>query len=397
MTSSTTSDLPVLIIGAGVAGLTLAQGLRLRSIPFSLFERQPRLRTLQGHRFRISKDGQAALNSVLSPHLQGLLRSTAPERYGFAPRYVDVRKLDYAKLTPVDPSDSMPVDRSWIRMLTSLGIEDAVQYEKEFESYEVVDEEVQVKFTDGSVVRGQLLVGADGIRSRVRKQLQPDRKLLDLERWVLWGRTPLTEDFKKNVPEDLISWCMYMDPEANVQVVVEPMIWSEKANKEAKSRAGLPEFSDYIYWVVCTASSSTEPLPKTVREKRLFLEGVTKTWHPSLKFLFESALHDQSACVPVISSKPDIEARSTGQIGRVILIGDAAHAMSPMGGSGGDTAVRNAADLAATLGNGITKSNIADFEARMEARSKERIEHSFKGGQKFWQGKEWTWYGEADA
>ena len=39
---------------------------------------------------------------------------------------------------------------------------------------------------------GRFVVGADGIKSRVRRQLQPERRMLDLQRWVLWGRVPLT-------------------------------------------------------------------------------------------------------------------------------------------------------------------------------------------------------------
>ncbi|KAK7754915.1 hypothetical protein SLS62_002999 [Diatrype stigma] len=404
---------PVLIIGAGVAGLTLAQGLRLHSVPFRLFERYARSNSLQGHRFRISGDGRAALNSVLSPPLRRLLARTAAETHPLAPRYVDAvgvdverkgRILDYPAPVPTGDLEAMPVDRAWIRLLTTLGIEDAIEYEKEFESYEVLggddrggDEGVRVQFTDGSVVHGRLLVGADGIMSRVRKQLQPDRKLLDLERWVMWGRTPLTEELKRNVPEDMLSWCMYVDKEANVQVVVEPMVWSKNVRQESEAR--LPEFPDYVYWVVCTAPSQyAKHLPKTVDEKRSFLEGVTENWHPAMKTLLLSSAHDLSACKPVLSSKPDIEIVSAhAQPRRVTLIGDAAHPMSPMGGSGGDTAIRNAAHLAQTIaGKGTTASSIQDFEIRMEARAKDKILHSFRGGQKFWRGKEWTEYSEID-
>ncbi|KAI1084577.1 FAD/NAD(P)-binding domain-containing protein [Whalleya microplaca] len=396
MAQVTTSDPPILIIGAGIAGLTLAQGLRLRSIPFRLFERYPRSHSAQGHRFRISKDGQVAVNSVLSPKLRSLLRSTAAEKHRFEPRYVDAKKLDFAKPTPGDPG-TMPVDRTWIRMLTALDINDAIEYEKEFESYEIIDGRVQVKFTDGSVVHGQLLVGADGIKSRVRRQLQPDRKLLDLERWIMWGRTPFTEHLKKIMPQELMSWCMYVDKEANVQAIVEPMIWSKSARQESKT--WLPDFPDYFYWVVCTAPfQHWELLPKTAEEKGVFLERVTETWHPSLKLLFDLAAHDLSACVPVLSSKPDIELSTSGQTGLVTLVGDAAHSMSPMGGAGGDTAIQNAADLAHTISEGgITEGGIADFEKRMKVRAREKIEHSFRGGQKFWRGKEWTEYSEVGA
>ncbi|KAI0131200.1 FAD/NAD(P)-binding domain-containing protein [Daldinia grandis] len=395
MGQNDTPDPPILIIGAGIAGLALAQGLRLRSIPFRLFERYPQSRSSQGHRFRISKDGQAALDSVLSPELQDLLRRTEPERYRFEPQYVDVRKLEFAEQTPID-SVSMPVDRTLIRMLLTLDINDAIEYEREFESYRAIGDQVQVRFVDGSTALGRLLVGADGIRSRVRAQLQPDRKLLDLERWLMWGRTPLTDDLKRDVPKDMLSWCMYQDQESNVQIIADPMMWSKSVQQESNAR--LPNFPGYVYWVACTAPFQySKVLPKTTGEKRRFLDRVTETWHPALRLLISSANHDLTSCIPVLSSKPDIGIGSTGQTGLVTLIGDAAHPMSPMGGSGGDTAVRSAADLALTIAEGgVTKSSIAGFEARMEARAKERIEHSFKGGQKFWRGKDWAEYNEVD-
>jgi 2-polyprenyl-6-methoxyphenol hydroxylase-like FAD-dependent oxidoreductase len=384
---------PVLIIGAGVAGLTLAQGLRLHSVAFRLFERYPRSHVSQGHRFRISKDGQSALNSVLSPQLRSLLSDTAAEKHRFEPRYVDASKLNYSEPTPVDP-ETMPLDRAWIRQLLSLNLDEAIEYEKNFESYEIIDGRVHVKFTDGSIVCGQILVGADGVKSRVRKQLQPDRKLLDLERWIMWGRTPLTARLKESLPPDLLTWCMYLDHEANVQAVVEPMVWSRSVLQVSGRK--LPDFHDYVYWCICAAPRQyAESLPKTLEEKEQYLQRMSKAWHPDLKLLFDSATCGLSACAPVISSKPCIEIRSTGQTGHVTLVGDAAHSMSPMGGSGADTAIRNAADLARTIAEeGVTRYTLAEFESRMEARAKEKVEHSFKGGQKFWRGKEWTEYSE---
>jgi 2-polyprenyl-6-methoxyphenol hydroxylase-like FAD-dependent oxidoreductase len=69
--------------------------------------------------------------------------------------------------------------------------------------------------------------------------------------------------------------------------------------------------------------------------------------------------------------------------------------MSPMGGSGGDTAIRNAADLARTLSEeGWTDDSINRFEERMAERARDKIEHSFRGGKKFWHGKDWSDYHE---
>ncbi len=58
----------VIIIGAGIAGLSLAQGLKHATpgIPFHLFERDSSasLRA-QGYRIRISSDGAGALKRLL--------------------------------------------------------------------------------------------------------------------------------------------------------------------------------------------------------------------------------------------------------------------------------------------------------------------------------------------
>lgn len=288
----------------------------------------------------------------------------------------------------------MPIDRTWLRRVMMLGIEDAIEYEKEFASYEVIDNKVCVSFSDGSWATGCFLVGADGIKSRVRQQLQPDRRLLDLERWVIWGRTLLTESLRACLKEDQLTWFMAIDKEANVQVVLEPMVW--KKSVAESSEYWLPDCQDYIYWALCTESAPGGlPLPKTAEERKELLLNITKYWHSDLQLVFSEASHDLSTCVPVLSSKPDIEIRSSNQRGKVTLLGDSAHAMSPMGGSGGNAAILNAADLAETIGqHGTVQQSIEEFEERMAQRAKEKIEHSYEGGKKFWKGGDWFEYQE---
>ena len=300
-----------------------------------------------------------------------------------------------------------PIDRSWLLSLLTIGIEERVEWGKDFTSYSHFpatkdgEEAIEVKFADGTTAIGCLVVGADGIKSAVRAQLQPERKMLDLQRWVMWGRVPLTPSLREEIgksgkEEVLWSWFMALDEERNLQCVVESMVWSP-ASQDAAG-AMLPRFEDYLYFAVATPPLG-ERVPKSTDEKREFLAEVSKEWHPMLRLVFENANYEASTCIPVLSSKPDIELTSADsrKDWRVTLVGDSAHGISPMGGAGAELAILNTADLANTIAKeGITNDSIRGIEKRMELRAKEKIEFSFENGKKFWKGGEWYEYPEVD-
>jgi 2-polyprenyl-6-methoxyphenol hydroxylase-like FAD-dependent oxidoreductase len=118
-----------------------------------------------------------------------------------------------------------------------LGIEGKIEWGKEIVSYNLPvkseggEESAEVRFRDRTTADGRFIVGADGIKSRVRRQLQPERRVLDLQRWVLWGRVSLTTALRDELGndvqgEDVMSWFMGIDEDKNVQCVQEPMVWS---------------------------------------------------------------------------------------------------------------------------------------------------------------------------
>ena len=60
----------ILIIGGGIGGLTLAQGVKQAGVSAALYERDRTLTDrLQGYRVHISPTGSLALHECLPPHL----------------------------------------------------------------------------------------------------------------------------------------------------------------------------------------------------------------------------------------------------------------------------------------------------------------------------------------
>ena len=388
---------PILIIGAGISGLSLAVGLRHHGIPFRIYEANPRSHTTQGHRFRLSADSIAALKSLLSPNQSELFDRTCT-RSKLAPRYVDAKELRFPEEVPAGDGGSMPVDRSWLRQLLMAGLEEgAVEYGKRFVRFEVSAPDsdaaggVRAWFEDGTASPiGGFLVGADGLKSRVRAQLQPERRLLDLQRNMLWGRTPLTEELRRDLPEGLLTWLMVLDKARNRQLVVEPMEWEMDVRWESGGILGTMQ--DYVYFALCT--EPTNERVQTAEEKRSYLMEMVGEWHPDVKRLLEGADHELSACVRVLSSKPDIGTCGDKHGGRALLVGDAAHPMSPMGGAGADTAIINAADICRSFTKGKGLEDILEVEERMRERAETKVLHSFQNGEIFWAGKKWFEYSE---
>src|SRR5215470_10020965 len=71
------SSLRVLVIGAGLGGLCLAQGLRKMGMEVAVYERDTGLAVrTQGHRIHIDSRGEQALRECLPPSLYGLFLAT---------------------------------------------------------------------------------------------------------------------------------------------------------------------------------------------------------------------------------------------------------------------------------------------------------------------------------
>lgn len=384
----------LLIVGGGLGGLALAQGLKKASIPFHIFEQDPSpdFRP-QGYRLKINGDGATALKSVLSPELWSYFEGTCAESKPGETNFNAINALiTSSRSGPGLRGGPTPylADRTVLRNILRTGIEEHISYGKRFSHYEMDDEGVTAFFGDGTSYEGLFLVGADGVRSRVRKQFQPEHKVVDTNGRCIYGKTPMTEELIQKFPARATKWMTLMTDstpttqtldidETPLTLLMEPVRFVENQH-----RKNLPH--DYIYWVLIARADlfgkpDSELLRLTGAESAALSLKLTEEWDASIRSLFELQDVSQSSTLRVNSAKPIIPFWKPS--GRITLLGDAVHAMSPCGGVGAVTALKDAAVLAGKIADGgINEKSIGAYEAEMRLYAKINIDRSFFGGKK---------------
>ncbi|MCJ1303021.1 hypothetical protein MMC08_005827 [Hypocenomyce scalaris] len=164
----------VIIIGAGLGGLAFAQALRKQHISFQIFERD------------VSPQGRPqgwaiSLHWILRDLLSSTIRDvppvqscsvTQPLGIGSSLAFFDpysAEKLKEVGGDPGDPEFFIRVNRAQFRDWLTEHL--PIQWGKKFSHYEDYEDGVTVFFEDGTSVKGDMLIGVDGIGSHVRGQL----------------------------------------------------------------------------------------------------------------------------------------------------------------------------------------------------------------------------------
>lgn len=381
-------DFHVVIIGAGLGGLCLAQGLKRAGISFDVYERDaaPDSR-LQGYRIRIDVDGQRALQANLSPELFHLSQATASIGAS-AGQFLTPQLLPISGRTPAswdtgeDEDDGdLSVNRQTLREILLSGIEEHVHFGRAFTCYRCVEDgSVEVSFDDLSSVSCNLLVGADGVNSHVRRQLAPYAEPMDTGSICVYGKTELPLAAGADILLDGTT-VVFAD---GYTAIFDLMRFSDDFPNLAAHHApgcNLTPVTDYLYWALIGPKQRlglekydhTQDLP-------ILLTTAMRGWHPDLKQIVSRSKPAAVAALPVRNGRPD----ALWPFGAVTLLGDAIHAMSPAGGLGANTALEDARVLAEILADargGVRPANVAllDYEADMRDRAARAIDTSERG------------------
>ncbi len=352
----------VVIAGGGIGGLTAAMGLHARGIDVTVYESVTALQPL-GVGINVLPHAMAQLDRI------GLLSTVLPlgvptAELCFFNRFGQLIWREPRGLAAGYPVPQLSVHRGRLHMalLTEaqarLGA-DRVITGHALRGFEQVGDRVTVEIenrADGRVTTDQadVLIAADGIHSTVRRCFHPDE---GLPRWsgnVLWRATTRTTGFLTGrsmfmagrLPHKFVAYPI-TEPGADGMQVINWIAELDRrdvglADREDWNRQGvladfLPRFEDWVWdWL---------DVPALIRGAEVTFE------------------------FPMVDRDP----LDQWTVGRVTLLGDAAHPMYPIGSNGASQAIIDALTIADLLGDAADAgANAVAIDAALQAYDAER-------------------------
>ncbi len=223
-------------------------------------------------------------------------------------------------------------------------------------SFEQNDREVEIYFENGKTAKADLLIGADGLNSAVRNNLIADGKPRYLNS-ISW-RAVIQDEHE------------LLNPNEIVRIV---------SDKQFLFLINVG--NGYLCWTSRKFASEYIPSANGDEIKSLILKDLTH-WAEPIRKLIETTPSEKIFEAPICDRPP----LKTWSKGRVTLLGDAAHPMSPTRGQGANSTFEDAWVLAGYL------SQASTLEEALRKYEKERIERtsiiqtrSFESEKKQWQ------------
>jgi len=318
----------ILIAGAGIGGLAAASGLVLAGHDVEIFEQAPELAEI-GAGIQLSANAMHVLRhigidkaiikvGVMPAAYIFRLHDTGEEiqRFALAQAHEAMHGAPYIQLHRADLHATL-LDRA---MQLAPG---AIKLNKRLTHYTEGEGGVAAHFADGTSARGDILIGADGLKSVVRSQTVgnvPATYTGDVAWRVVVPTSQLPTDFL----ETAIS--VFMGPGGHV------VCYYLRAG-ELLNFVGMVETDDV------SEESWTVKLPWET------LKSHYAGWHPVIQTVIDAA--DRDECYRwSLYARPPIKNWSTA---RTTLIGDAAHPTLPYLAQGAAMAIEDGAVLRRAL------------------------------------------------
>jgi 2-polyprenyl-6-methoxyphenol hydroxylase-like FAD-dependent oxidoreductase len=341
-----------LIVGGGIAGSAAAIALQRVGVESVIFEARAHQPEGVGSFLTVATNGIDALRAIGAdqpvldrafPTPEIMLRSATGKRLG--------RTLTGVPLPDGTHSQTMRREHLHAALADQLAAQaTGVEHGRRLVDARLEDERVRAVFSDGSDATGDLLIGADGVHSTLRRLIDPDAPSARYERLLTTGG--YARGLDTGTPAG--SYEMIFGNQAFFGYVPAP-------NGETWWFANLPRRDE-------PSPEDRRPIAQAALRK-LLLDAFADDAGPATRLIEATA--DLQPLMPIYT----VPRLRTWRSRQMILIGDAAHAPSPTSGQGASLSIEDGAALAWAIRNNPTLDTAL---TQFEAERRQRVERIVK-------------------
>ena len=341
----------VLIAGAGIGGLTAAACLMKAGHDVQIFEQAPQL-TEVGAGIQMSANAMHVLNDLGFGDAISAM-AVRPEAYVFrlhdtgevisqfalAGEHLRLHHAPYNQLHRAD-----------FQQLLAAKVRDIIRLDSRVTGFEETPAEVRVRLASGETVSGDLLIGADGVKSAVRAQIAGAAQPVYTGD-AAWRLTIPTARLPRDFMPPVMS--VWMGPGAHVVCYY--------------LRAGA-----LLNFVGLVETDEVSEESWTARFPWQKLKADFAGWHPDIQTIVDLA--DRNECYRwSLFYRPPISNWSTR---RATLLGDSVHATLPYLAQGAAMAIEDGAVLTRALEMADVADALQIYQRNRVARTKRIVEGS---------------------
>ncbi|KAL9246874.1 hypothetical protein vseg_020358 [Gypsophila vaccaria] len=328
---SDTRSEEIVIVGGGVGGLATALALHRIGVPCLVLEQSSALSNGWGTQLTIFKNGWNVLDML---GVGDELRSQFLQLQGVSVRTSEGKEIRTIDFKDVDLSQELrSVEKgALLRTLANKLPKNSIQFSSKLANIRQDDTtgENKLELTNGGLISAKIVIGCDGVRSPIAR----------------WMGFPEPKYAGHCAFRGLSCYSQGRPNHPRVNYICGSGV-----------RAGfIPVSSTAVYWFICYNSSTSPPDSRVITvpsELKRLARELVKNWPPELlkvidetpdDMIIRSSLEDRWLW-PIVT--PPVSK------GRVVLLGDAWHPMTPNLGLGGCCALEDAVVLASKLSKAV--------------------------------------------